>query len=124
LLDWWFNEEENRASDSECLEKMLDLPIDSEVRIGAAIAVGNNETHVTTPSWSCRFSETPENKSHAQLFAKPDDRWEQNEVSQRATVMVDKMTALRDLLIKTYRESNDTPSTINWVDDSLIQLHR
>ena len=124
LLNWWFNEEENRESDSECLEKMLDLPIDSEVRVGAAIAIGNNQTHVTTPSWSCRFSETPENKNHAQLFAKPDDRWEQNEVSQRATVMVDKMTALRDLLIKTYRESNDPPSTINWVDDSLIQLHR
>ena len=38
--------------------------------------------------------------------------------------MVDKMTALRDLLIKTYRESNGTLGTINWVDDSLIQLHR
>ena len=103
---------------------MLDLPIDSDVRVGAAIAMGTNEYHVTTPSWSCRFFEVEENKNQAQLYAKPDDRWEQNEVSQRATVMVDKMTALRDLLIKTYRESNGTLGTINWVDDSLIQLHR
>lgn len=124
LLDWWFSDDEDCVSDSECLGKMLDLPIDSDVRVGAAIAMGTNECHVTTPSWSCRFFEVEENKNQAQLYAKPDDRWEQNEVSQRATVMVDKMTALRDLLIKTYRESNGTLGTINWVDDSLIQLHR
>jgi len=57
-----------------------------------------DQIHVAVPAWSCRWSTTTLNADESQrveLFATPDDRWQQNEVSQRAVLIVEELTMRR-----------------------------
>ena len=58
------------------------------------------QVHVAVPAWSCRWSagESIEGNDtqRVELFATPDDRWQQNEVSQRAQAIVEELTGHRD----------------------------
>ncbi|MCU0710701.1 MAG: hypothetical protein MUC43_01485 [Pirellula sp.] len=125
--DWlamWLNAEIENPIDQVDLTMLCDETIDTPNRIGAAIAVSENEDFVAAPAWSCRFT-TPPNGSQpqAELFAKPDDRWEQNEISIRATAIVEKMQALRDKLVSAHSSpSNAEP--VNWLDDDLVKPSR
>ena len=65
-----------------------------------AYSVYQSQVHVAVPAWSCRWSTKTRDESDAvqrvELFATPDDRWQQNEVSQRAHAIVDELTLHRN----------------------------
>lgn len=58
-----------------------------------------DQVHVAVPAWSCRWSTATrldvEETQRVELFATPDDRWQQNEVSQRAVSIVEELTMRR-----------------------------
>jgi hypothetical protein len=59
------------------------------------------QVHVAVPAWSCRWSTDPslvdsEETQRVELFATPDDRWQQNEVSQRAQAILEELTLHRN----------------------------
>jgi hypothetical protein len=122
--DWivkWLVSESNEESKKSIPISLFDESIDTPDRIGAAIATGDSEHFVVTPAWSCRITEgTSTTPNQTELFAKPDDRWEQNEVSVRATAVVEKMLALREKLLTAYSSDEDT-RPVNWLDEDLIK---
>ncbi len=65
-----------------------------------AYSAYQSQVHVAVPAWSCRWSTETSDESDAvqrvELFATPDDRWQQNEVSQRAHAIVDELTLHRN----------------------------
>ncbi len=69
-----------------------------------AYACSNGQSHAAVPAWSCRWSlgntAEPSDAERIELFATPDDRWQQNEVSQRAQSIVDELTERRDAWLK------------------------
>jgi hypothetical protein len=122
LGDWlmpWLQRNEDSDSE-EILQGMLEESFDTIDRVGAAIAIHEKETYLAVPAWGCRFSLNPEGESVVELYAKPDDRWEQNEVSSRAISIVDKLVVLRDRLRDAYLVSSTLEGPINWTDESLI----
>ncbi len=62
------------------------------------------QVHVSVPAWSCRWSADSESArtdaERVELFATPDDRWQQNEVSQRAQSIVEELTERRDAWLR------------------------
>ena len=62
------------------------------------------QVHVAVPAWSCRWSTgeaSDGTETHqVELFATPDDRWQQNEVSQRAIAIVEELVERRDAWLK------------------------
>jgi hypothetical protein len=50
---------------------------------GVGYSVANNQRAIRTPAWFLRTSSDPSNGPQHELFAKPDDRWEANEISSR-----------------------------------------
>lgn len=55
-----------------------------------------NQFHMAVAAWSCRWSDAASGGDRVELFAMPDDRWQQNEVSQRAVAIVGMMTEQRE----------------------------
>jgi hypothetical protein len=125
--DWvvtWLNTELASNEDSTVLDQLCDESIDTPNRIGAAIAIAENECFIASPAWSCRIqSQLDGSPSKVELYAKPDDRWEQNEISIRATSVVEKMQALRDKLLLAHTSQNQS-EPINWLDADLIKPTR
>jgi arylsulfatase A-like enzyme len=62
----------------------------------AAYSVGNNELVVRTPAWLLHLDA---NRTKS-LYAKPDDRWEANEVADRCGEVPDELAALIDEFAK------------------------
>ena len=125
--DWvatWLNMEPPEHEESTVLDQLCDESIDTPNRIGAAIAIAENEWFVASPAWSCRIQSQPDGfPPKVELYAKPDDRWEQNEISIRATSVTEKMLALRDKLLLAHTAlPNSEP--INWLDDDLVKPAR
>lgn len=125
--DWvatWLNMEPPEHEESTVLDQLCDESIDTANRIGAAIATAENEWFVASPAWSCRIQSQPDGfPPKVELYAKPDDRWEQNEISIRATSVTEKMLALRDKLLLAHTAlPNSEP--INWLDDDLVKPAR
>lgn len=125
--DWvvsWLNIEIADQGESTMLDHLCDESIDTPSRIGAAIAIADNEWFVASPAWSCRIqSQTDSSPPKVELYAKPDDRWEQNEVSIRATSVTEKMLALRDKLLLAHTTLPHS-EPINWLDDDLVKPSR
>ena len=73
------------------------------------------QVHVAVPAWSCRWSagESLEgtDTKRVELFATPDDRWQQNEVSQRAHAIVEELTEHRDEWLRYYVEQESVERT-------------
>jgi hypothetical protein len=124
-IEWWLDvddeeeEVETGPGNITPIAEMLDRNIDTPTRVGAILATRETESFVATPAWSCRFVASVDGLVRHELFAKPDDRWEQNEVSQRATLIVDKMLALKDKLQKAYEQGLDG-EPVNWFDEELV----
>lgn len=57
-----------------------------------AMAASANQRMVRTPAWMWRASQAG-NDTHDELFAKPDDRWEANEVASRGREIVAQLSA-------------------------------
>jgi hypothetical protein len=120
----WLNVETAEQDDVRPLDALYDESIDTPNRIGAAIAVAENEWFVASPAWSCRITNAADGaQPKVELYAKPDDRWEQNEISVRATAVVEKMQALRDKLLVAHTSPNNS-EPVNWLDDDLIKPSR
>lgn len=68
-----------------------DSPMDAKV----AVAVSDRERAIRTPAWFLRESHI-DGEQRRELFAKPDDRWEANEVSSRCTDAVELLAAELD----------------------------
>lgn len=61
-----------------------------------ALAKCESERAIRTPAWLLRESLDAEGLQRRELFAKPDDRWEANEVSSRGGEVVELLTAAGD----------------------------
>ncbi|HAC90868.1 MAG TPA: hypothetical protein DCF63_09585 [Planctomycetaceae bacterium] len=53
--------------------------------------VEDDQVWLRSPAWSVQYNSSDET---VQLFAKPDDRWEVNDVSARCTEIVEKLRQL------------------------------
>jgi hypothetical protein len=60
-----------------------------------AFATEGAQEMLMVPAWSGRWSRDDQGEEVFELYAMPDDRWQQNEVSQRALHMVEELTNLR-----------------------------
>ena len=69
-----------------------------------AYSCAEGQVHVAVPAWSCRWSASIESdgtgSERVELFATPDDRWQQNEVSQRAQSIVAELTESRNAWLR------------------------
>lgn len=78
-----------------------------------ALATHGHHHALLVPSWGATWHGTETDESSEEsLYAMPDDRWQQNEVSSRASEILEQMRALRDAWIA---ESQNTPSNIGSV---------
>lgn len=97
-----------------------------------AVAVCNSELAMMLPSWSARWvmpnnliepmmnpDETPSVQA-VELFVMPDDRWQQNEVSQRVPEIREAMASIRDAWLRS-SGSNDASwqTTLRELDEAL-----
>jgi hypothetical protein len=69
-----------------------------EVTEGRRLAIAKSETEraIRSPAWLLRESQTADGEVRRELFAKPDDRWEANEVSSRCGDVVELLAAAGD----------------------------
>jgi hypothetical protein len=86
----WRSSGEERAS-VIWRELQSDLPPMANV----ACAVGPAQRAIRTPAWFLR-EEATDDEPRRELFAKPDDRWEANEVSSRCTDITELLAAQLD----------------------------
>jgi len=61
-------------------------------RPDVACSLGRQQRAIRTPAWFLRESQADESAQN-ELFAKPDDRWEANEVSSRCGDVVELLAA-------------------------------
>jgi arylsulfatase A-like enzyme len=61
-----------------------------------AVAKHRGERAIRTPAWFLRESQSADGTPCHELFAKPDDRWEANEVSSRGNEVVELLAAAGD----------------------------
>ena len=61
----------------------------------AAYAIGLSQRAIRTPAWFLRES-TQDGETTHELFAKPDDRWEANEISSLCSGVVEMLAAELD----------------------------
>jgi arylsulfatase A-like enzyme len=88
LLDWWRVSGIPPSPSAASLMPIVRQEVAAH-RDRLCIAGGHGERAIRTPAWYLRVAAEPE------LFAKPDDRWEVNNVSQRCQEVVE---CLRDAL--------------------------
>jgi hypothetical protein len=108
-LAHWLEKEGGQAI---CDSMSTDLVAESEalpaehwpIKNQLAYSCWDDQTHVAVPAWSCRWAADTDIAglaiSRIELFATPDDRWQQNEVSQRAQAVVEELTEHRDAWLK------------------------
>lgn len=68
-----------------------------------SVAVGENQRAIRTPAWFLREVQAGDQRRY-ELFAKPDDRWEVNEVSSRCEHEVELLAAALDRFQQAARE--------------------
>ena len=61
-----------------------------------ACAAAQGERAIRTPAWFLREARSEAAEPHVELFAKPDDRWEVNEVANRAGEVAVELKAALD----------------------------
>lgn len=87
LLNWFGVPEPARVWGRSLLD--VDAPGSPDQQI--AYSTHDQQRSLRVPGWFVRWDED----QAAQLFVKPDDRWEINEISSRCTQVVDHLTELR-----------------------------
>lgn len=124
MLNFWFDPS---VDDQDLYESVLNSffpTLDGETTTGLAIAKDERSTYIKAPAWSMIVCQSDGAELSTELYAKPDDRWEQNDVSSRAAVVVEKMLLLGQRLEEAYSQPASERTAINWLDDDLTQLHR
>ncbi|NQT16751.1 MAG: sulfatase-like hydrolase/transferase [Planctomycetes bacterium] len=82
LLDWWGIAEEQPSPDVGSLLPLVRGEVES-IRDRLCLALGENEWAIRTPAWFLRHADA------AELFTKPDDYWEVNNVADRCQPVVE-----------------------------------
>ena len=106
-IENWLNEDSNATGiiddgvRTDLVKETSTLPAENwPMKNQLAYSCYQGQVHVAVPAWSCRWSTEASLESDAvqrvELFATPDDRWQQNEVSQRAHSIVDELTLHRN----------------------------
>lgn len=80
-------------STSAVARSVIDVPWRRDI----AFIGGQDQRAIRTPAWYLREAVGTKNPQR-ELFAKPDDRWEANEVASRCDVVVDQLAAELDLV--------------------------
>jgi hypothetical protein len=101
------------------LSMILDRPQTSP-EITVAIAAGQRA--IRTPAWFQRESEM-DGQSQFELFAKPDDRWEVNEIASRAADIVAELSDVLDQLTAAANHRENDPRALA-LPDSLTSPWR
>ncbi len=108
VVGWMGDLNDVVQSDSMCTDLVCEIealpaefwPIKNQM----AYSCSEGQVHVAVPAWSCRWSssEIPvgTETQRVELFATPDDRWQQNEVSQRAIAIVEELAECRDTWLR------------------------
>jgi arylsulfatase A-like enzyme len=81
ILDWWHVADPPRAPGAASLLPLVREDVES-VRDRVCLVSNGTERAIRTPAWYLRDADAPE------LFAKPDDRWEVNDVADRCDDVV------------------------------------
>jgi arylsulfatase A-like enzyme len=76
-----------------------------------ALAVDNHQRAIRTPAWFLRQSTFPEDSPQVELYVKPDDQWEINEVSDRVPAVVEELTAALDHLEQAVQANDEARLT-------------
>lgn len=123
-MELWLNE---MMSITEITEKVECLPVEDVPK--AILAVNDSECLVGTPAWICKLSGEAVAGSfrvRTELYAMPDDRWGQNEVSNRATSVVDKLEVLKGKLFAHLQKDpvGEPLALSEWLDEELVQVFR
>jgi len=84
LLEWWNVPDPPPSPDAASLMPLVREEVES-IRDRVCLVGGDTERAIRTPAWFLREAAEPE------LFAKPDDRWEVNDVADRCQDVVDRL---------------------------------
>jgi len=118
LLDWWGFDEFSAMTGRSLLPLIDGEPPTARDR--ACMMAGPHERAIRTPAWHLRLNSSGgQSTTHAELFAKPDDRWEVNEVSGRCgEELVGRLAAAWD----DYQGACQSPGVLHLppLDDDLL----
>jgi hypothetical protein len=86
------------GDDSATMTHSLQHLAAGEMTPGRQIAVAKSaaERAIRTPAWLLRESQSSDGFPRSELFAKPDDRWEANEVASHCREVVELLSAAGD----------------------------
>jgi arylsulfatase A-like enzyme len=95
--------------DSKALER---ISSSHAPRRDVQIAASDEHRSIRTAEWCLRRNMTSSNdESYAELYVRPDDRWEANDVAKSCPDVVDELTTrLNDLAVETSAASENRPS--------------
>ncbi|MDC0934741.1 sulfatase-like hydrolase/transferase [Pirellulales bacterium] len=96
LLDWFDVESRVSPVDGRNLLNPT-APADNASRLWHGCRTGD-EAALKTPAWMLRQSGVDDDGSGLELFVKPDDRWEANEISSRCDDIPQQLIALQETL--------------------------
>ena len=82
LLEWWNVPDLPPSTDAASLMPLVREEVES-IRDRVCLVAGGSERAIRTPAWYLREA------IESELFAKPDDRWEVNDVADRCQDVVD-----------------------------------
>ena len=118
LLDWWQVPEAPQTPTARSLIPLVREEVDC-VRDRALVVTDGLEQAIRTPAWYLRESGGAEEEAAGvELFAKPDDRWEVNDVSDRCREVVDR---LREVFAESERMlQDDQPGDLPPLEDILV----
>ncbi len=125
LLRWFGKGDEemiDNAMSTDFVSEVEALPAENwPIKNQLAYSCFDGQMHVAVPAWSCRWSLGPERGEleRVELFATPDDRWQQNEISQRAQSIVEELTERRNAWLKCFAENGQ----MEWVPLSSELTH-
>ena len=90
------------------LAEIMDLPPAESWPIAHqfGFSLHEGQMHLIVPAWSYRQSINTEGVEAKQLYTMPDDRWQQNEVSQRAGSIVELMENLRGRCVSHFQSDS------------------
>jgi hypothetical protein len=113
---WLSSDDSPSDSFSDSIGSGIDLVTQTDALPADQWPLGNqlacscfeNQFHMAVAAWSCRWSDAANGGERVELFAMPDDRWQQNEVSQRAVAIVGMLTEQRDKWLASIDTNSNT----------------
>jgi len=113
LLDWFQVPDPPRGAGQSILAMVSEAPFSRP----AVVAVADGETAIRTPIWFLRRLED----GGRELFVKPDDRWEVNEVADRCREAVEQLDEVAAALLNAARRG-EPPESVD-IPPELIHEH-